>query len=235
MVRNPWVTALLGLVVGVGIGAGAVHFLAEEEGETAPVIPAVYMDSAQVSPSQKEENTSVEAVNPSYTSETIKIMQLAFTVASLLEQGEYEALSSFVHPEKGVRFTPYSTVDFQLDRVLTGQQLKTDPLDDTVHHWGIQDGSGFPLTLTTAEYFAQFVVPMKYTMAPYVALDTVLISGNSLENITEAYPEGHFVDFSFRGIDPDFGGIDWSSLKLVFEPVEDSYFLVGVVRGQWTI
>lgn len=229
--KNPWCTG----VIGVGLGCSVALLLSRAETEEEPMIPTVYMESAVVAPTNQNESTNGVPSNILQTSESWKAIQAAFTVATLLESQDYDSLSPFIHPEKGVRLTPYSTVDFDLDRVLTGEQLKNEMKDTTVYNWGIQDGSGFPLNLTTADYFAQFVVPMKYTMAPYVALDTILISGNSLENITEAYPEGRFVDFSFRGIDPELGGMDWSSLKLVFEPVGDTFYLVGIVRGQWTI
>ena len=43
------------------------------------------------------------------------------------------------------------------------------------------------------------------------------------------------VDFSFPSADPVNDGMDWSSLKLVFQPAETRWYLVGVVHGEWTI
>ena len=58
-----------------------------------------------------------------------------------------------------------------------------------------------------------------------------MLSGNALENLTEAYPGCRCVDFSIPGTD----GLDWSSLKLVFQAGDTSWYLIGMVHGQWTI
>lgn len=238
VLNSPWFTGILGVGIGglLGVIGTWSHSQTQENNQENTQVPAIYTEVA--APYYQD---SLETVQPSQEgdvvvdSESYALLERGFLVADLLAKKDYETLSTYVHPEKGVRFTPYSWVDFALDRVLTAEKIKYVEQDTTVYTWGIQDGSGFDLDLTTAEYFAQFVSPLDYTTAPCVATDTVLIHGNSLENIKEAYPDARFVDFSFHGMEPEFGGIDWSSLKLVFERVEDTFYLVGVVRGQWTI
>ena len=44
-----------------------------------------------------------------------------------------------------------------------------------------------------------------------------------------------FVDFSIPGLDAANGGMDWCSLRLVFEPGDTQWLLVGIIHGQWTI
>ena len=35
-------------------------------------------------------------------------------------------------------------------------------------------------------------------------------------------------------VDEALEGFDWCSLKLVFEPWENDWYLVGLVHGEWT-
>ena len=62
-----------------------------------------------------------------------------------------------------------------------------------------------------------------------------MTGGNALENLADAYPGCRYVDFSIPSADPVNDGLDWSSLKLVFQPEDDLWYLVGVVHGEWTI
>ena len=89
--------------------------------------------------------------------------------------------------------------------------------------------------MTMEQYFAAFVFNSDYTQATRIGVDQILMSGNALENVTDAYPGCRFVDFSFPGIDPAYQGIDWCSLRLVFAPGESNWLLVGIIHGQWTV
>ena len=56
-----------------------------------------------------------------------------------------------------------------------------------------------------------------------------------INNIKEAYPNGQFVEFHITGLEPKYEGIDWRSLKLVFEDVNGTLYLVGIIHSEWTI
>ena len=66
-------------------------------------------------------------------------------------------------------------------------------------------------------------------------MDRIMTGGNALENLPEAYPGCRFVDFTIPSADPVNDGLDWSSLKLVFQAWEERWCLVGIVHGEWTI
>ena len=59
--------------------------------------------------------------------------------------------------------------------------------------------------------------------------------GNTLNNIAQVYPNGEFVEFHFTGFDTQYEGMDWTSLRLVFEENNGTWFLIGIVHDQWTI
>lgn len=158
----------------------------------------------------------------------------AAAVLHALEQADLAGLADLVHPVKGVRFSPYAFVDVDRDQVLLPEQLRElDPAQ--VFLWGYYDGSGHPIEMTFPEYLrSEFVYGRDYMNAPEVAFDQVLGRGNTINNIREAYPEGHFVEYHFPGT-PEMDGMDWSSLRLVFEEIGGQWYLVGVIGDRWTI
>ena len=107
--------------------------------------------------------------------------------------------------------------------------------DEEVYTWGLEDGIGEPIRLTGTEYFARYVYNADYAQAPEQALNQVLMQGNALENVAAAYPEGRFVEYHFPGLDEALEGFDWCSLKLVFEPWQGDWRLVGIIHSEWTI
>jgi hypothetical protein len=58
--------------------------------------------------------------------------------------------------------------------------------------------------------------------------------GNSIDNSSEFYPEAKIVEYYFSGFDPQYGGMDWRSLRLVFSELNDTWYLVGVIHDEWT-
>jgi (p)ppGpp synthase/HD superfamily hydrolase len=43
------------------------------------------------------------------------------------------------------------------------------------------------------------------------------------------------VEYHFSGFDPKYEGMDWRSLRLVFEEKDNIWHLVGIIHDQWTI
>lgn len=172
---------------------------------------------------------------PLDSKDNFQLLNSACYVLQALKNSDYATVASMVHPEKGVTFTPYSTVDFTTDLTLTSNQVKDLEQDSSLYTWGRADGRGSPIQLTISQYFAQYVFNADYTQSSQIGVDQVMISGNALENVAEAYPDCRFVDFSIPGQSASSQGMDWSSLKLVFAPGETCWYLVGIVHGQWTI
>ncbi len=166
---------------------------------------------------------------------TTGLLQAAAGVTDALKSKDYETLASYVHPSRGVTFTPYSTVNVQQDQRFSADQIKNLAQDTTTYTWGYEDGRGETIQMTMTQYFERFVFDADYTQAPQVGVDQIITSGNALENITEAYAGCHFVDFCYPSRDPASAGLDWCSLKLVFAGENGTWYLVGIVHGEWTI
>ncbi|MBM6926753.1 hypothetical protein [Pseudoflavonifractor phocaeensis] len=173
--------------------------------------------------------------NPLDPTDDQQLLDRAGQVLEALKEQDYAALSSLVHPIRGVTFTPYSTVDLSCNLTLDQRQIAGLGQDETIYLWGVFDGSGKPIQATGSQYFQRYVFNADYTAAPTMAVDQVTISGNALENVAAAYPDGRFVEYHFPGLDPEKNGFDWCSLKLVFEIWENQWYLVGLIHGEWTV
>lgn len=163
------------------------------------------------------------------------ILKQAKVVVLALKEKNLEKIAALTHPDKGIRFSPYGTIQEKDDKVFSRAQIPGLFSDPSVVLWGYYDGSGEPIMKTFAEYFAEFVVDVDFAAAPKISFDERLGQGNTLNNISDAYPNAHVVEFHFPGFDPQYEGMDWKSLRLVFEVVNDQWFLVGVIHVQWTI
>jgi hypothetical protein len=144
--------------------------------------------------------------------------------------------STFVHPEKGVRFSPYASVLPDEDRVVKKNQLVQIWASKKRYKWGGYDGSGDPIWLTLQKYYRRFIFDHDFSRAKDVAYNPASMShGNTPNTIREHYPQSIAVEYHFSGFDPKFGGMDWSSLWLVFEKRGSEWYLVGIVHDEWTI
>lgn len=163
------------------------------------------------------------------------LMSASYQVLKALKDKDYAQLASSVHPSKGVTFTPYSTVEPGINVNLSSVQISKLASDETIYTWGYVDGRGSLIEMTIPQYLESYVYDADYSQAPEVGIDRVLISGNALENVAVAYPGCRYVDFCYPSVDPVYQGLDWHSLKLVFEPSETRWLLVGIIHSQWTI
>jgi hypothetical protein len=173
------------------------------------------------------------ATAPAGTAEDV-VPGLADRVARGLGDRDIGAVAQAVHPTKGVRFSPYAYV-CERDLVF-GAALLDDLLTDRTRYlWGVYDGSGEPIELTFADYYDDFIYDQDFANAEQVGYDEAVGQGNTINNIGKFYPDAVFVEYHFSGFDPQYGGMDWVSLRLVFEQQEGVWYLVGVVHDEWTI
>ena len=163
------------------------------------------------------------------------IKETAASLIKALSTKNTDAIADLIHPTKGVRFTPYTFVSLESDRVFDQQQFRSFFKDQQVYMWGHYDGSGFDIELTPSQYYEEFVYDEDYINADQIGYNQVLSSGNMLENQFDVYDDPIVVEYYFPGFDPDYGSMDWSSLRLVFEPYQNDWKLVGIINNQWTI
>lgn len=165
-----------------------------------------------------------------------QLVSEAFSVMALIANQDAAGLNAKVSPTEGVRFSPYQYVD-ENDHIVFHQNNEIPSMftDTTNYLWGEYDGTGDDISYTFSDYYNEFVYDEDYLNPEILGINTVVSSGNTINNIEDVYPNAEYVEFYFDGFDPQFGGMDWRSLTLVFEEVSGTYYLIGVVHGSWTI
>ena len=183
----------------------------------------------------EEEIENLRIVDDGEVDLSNNLLGTTVNVLTLLKNKDMEGLSNFIHPTEGVRFSPYGYVDVDNHQVFSAEEVADLANDTGFYIWGDYDGSGESIELDFNDYFNEFIFDEDFFNPQIIGNNVTVSEGNTLDNIKEVYPNGHFVEFHFEGIDPQYEGMDWRSLKLVFEAVDGDWYLVGIVHDQWTI
>ncbi len=161
------------------------------------------------------------------------VIDKAFSVVTALKDRDLAQVAAYADPLKGLRFSPYATVK-DGDQVFTADKVTGLFDDGNAYTWGNYDGTGEPINLTFSDYYARFIYDEDFTNPAQLSLNHRLGTGNSIDNIQEYYPGAMVVEFYFPGFDPQFEGLDWRSLRLVFVPENNDWYLAGIIHDQWT-
>lgn len=167
-------------------------------------------------------------------SDNEQVMCLALQAVELIADQDFAGLEAMSDPTAGIRFSPYPYVS-ATDLVFIGSDLINFFTDPTVYTFGSYDGSGDPIELTKADYYAEFVYDEDFENAPHLSMNWILGTGNMITNHETFYPSSKTVEFHFTGFNPSYAGMDWRSLRLVFQQFGSEWKLVGITHGQWTI
>jgi hypothetical protein len=129
-------------------------------------LPASTVTAAPASPGSTSPSAPSVTAQPSPTASSPEgiIAARVDGVIQSLRNRDVEALSTFIHPTRGVRFSPQAFVR-ESDRVFLPDQIKGLLTDPTPYAWGAYDGSGLPIELTFAEYYDQFVYDRDFAHA----------------------------------------------------------------------
>lgn len=163
------------------------------------------------------------------------VLHTALDVVAALQAKDMDHVAVYVHPEKGVRFSPYGHVNTDSDIVFQKKEFPSLMENNRIYHFGTFDGSGQPIDMTFRDYFQKFVYDVDFASPHMIGNNVIIGKGNTLENIHDVYPNATFVEFHFTGLDKQYNGMDWRSLRLVFEKQGEAWYLVGIVHDQWTI
>ncbi len=166
--------------------------------------------------------------------EKSQVLAQSKKVVAALKNKNMKTLATFVHPAKGVRFSPYGYINAESDLVFKRSQIPSLMLTRRTYVWGAADGSGDDINLGFPAYFNKFVYDKDFARAPKIVYNSVAKQGNTIVNITEAYKNAKFVEYHFAGT-KKYDGMDWRSLRLVFEKSGSNWYLIGISHDQWTI
>lgn len=145
----------------------------------------------------------------------------------------YTRFANYIHPEKGVRFSMYAYINTTKDKLFSKEDFLKYIDSETKFTWGDRDGTGEPLVLSLKDYLQKWVFIKDFTTAKYYFND-LEASGNSLNNLKEHYPNSNFTENFIAGTEQN-SGLDWASVRLVFEKSNGKNYLVAIINDEWTI
>ncbi|PSL48510.1 S-layer family protein [Salsuginibacillus halophilus] len=152
-------------------------------------------------------------------------------IVSYLSEEDMESVADYVHPEAGVRFSPYAFVDPDEHESFNRVEAAELSDDDTVYDWGTYDGKGGPIDKTYSEYHDRFVYAEDYENEGSVAVDRRQSNGSMIDNTDEVYPSATVVEYHV----PDEGeGLEWRSLRLAMAQYDGDWHVIGIINDEWT-
>jgi len=163
--------------------------------------------------------------------QTGALLAAAYEAAACFPEHDYRELAKLVHPEKGVVFVPYTTVDLSTNCAFTAAQIRALGSDSTKRIWGATVGTNQPIEMTADAYIDRYVYDADYLNTAVVAANKPLGNGSMSDNSSSVFPGSRYVEFYVGSGD---GGTGWTTLRLVFEKYEDAYMLIAVIHGEWT-
>jgi len=176
----------------------------------------------------------VPTVTENPLAEQNTIMKLSETILELIKTKDFEQLALYIHPVNGISFSPYSYVSNE-DLKFSADDFLQITRNGQKYLWGYADGSGFELNLIFDEYYQRYIFDQDFTQATQKSFDQTIGSGNTFNNALEFFAGSHVVEYHFDGIDPQYEGMDWRSLRLVFTKYNDQWYLQAIIHDEWTI
>jgi outer membrane murein-binding lipoprotein Lpp len=165
---------------------------------------------------------------------TATLLDTALDVMTLIDAGDFLGVSTYVDATEGLRFSPYSYIDFGSDLLFTPLQVSNFSTDVTIYTWGNYDGSGDPISLDFSNYYNEFIYDHSYLSPHMIGNNVIIGTGNMINNLVSTYTGASFVEFHFTGFNPAYSGMDWSSLRLIFKNIGGTWKLIGIQHDQWT-
>ena len=191
-------------------------------------------DSEEQELRKKLEKIEKKKKNGAKSNQEPDLISTSLEVLELIKNKDYEELSSHIHPDKGVRFSPYFFVDLANHKVLTSQEVEDLSQNSALINWGTFDGTGDTISLDFNGYYNRFIFDHDYTNAQLIGNNIPVGVGNITDNVSTQYPNAEFVEYHFTGFDQQYEGMDWRSLRLIFEESNGTLYLVAIVHGEWT-
>lgn len=163
------------------------------------------------------------------------LTQVSKAILKEFKDKNYEAIAQYIHPDEGVRFSPYAYIRPDTDVHLSQADFLSAVNSEEEQIWGAADGTGDDIKLTAKEYFDRYVYDVDFLEPETFSVNESIASGNSINNQEEIYPGTQFTESHFSGFEEKYSGMDWRALRLIFKQVNGNYYLVGVVHDEWTI
>jgi hypothetical protein len=204
----------------------------------SPGTDTIQSPGAENTPSSKDSTV----ITPGVQNDSLRLshydsllLNMSADILAAIKANDFKKIASFIHPQSNIRFSPYGYVDTLEDKIFSAEQLLKQAVEQRIITWGVFDGKGTPIRLSIQKYFARFVYDVDFLHAEKKSVNKFLGLGNSLNNLKNIYPGCDFTEFYFSGFDPQYNGMDWRTLRLVFKKDTNQLWLVAIIHDEWTI
>jgi hypothetical protein len=182
-------------------------------------------------------NNSLKTSNSTFEQRTLSkeeiIQTLNNEILSTFKSKDYVKLANYIHPEKGVQFSMYAYINPKKDKQFSKEDFQKYVTTNIKFTWGEKDGTGDPLVLSLKNYIEEWIFRKDFSKGEY-HLSSFKASGNSMNNLRNIYPKLDFTENYIPGSEK-YGGMDWNSLRFVFDQYQGQFYLVAIVNDSWTI
>ena len=194
---------------------------------------AILTSCSKVDPNQAIiSKNNIESANKKVDSEEKSIIDLNKEIVNLLKNKNYDKLSTYIHPEKGIHFSMYSFVS-DADKNFSKSDFEKYLHNDEKFTFGHKDGSGAIYTVSLKDYLKDWVFKKDFGNGK-INYNNFEGKGNSLNNIKEKYPNAQTVENYLAGT-VEYSYMDWNSLIFIFEKIDNQYYLIAIANNQWTV
>jgi len=181
-----------------------------------------------------QDSSDNQSVIDLISDEEVALDVLAKEYLGYLSKFDFVSLQELNGDQK-VLFSPYLYVDTSSAKLLTFKEIADLADNNKLLNWGEYDGTGDPIHLSARKYVERFVIDVDYLNdSVEVNIGEVQARGNSLSNLQAIFPSAEFVEFYRGPQDEEMAGMDWRSLILVFEEIQNEMILIAIVHNEWT-
>lgn len=111
---------------------------------------------------------------------------------------DFNLIATYVEPARGVRFSPFPTIDLETNPILSQQDLRLAWEDRKPRVWGESDSSGEPIRINFQAYYRKYIYDRDYARAPVIRFNQFAARSTDRNNFWEIYPECLLVEYFFR-------------------------------------
>lgn len=164
-----------------------------------------------------------------------QMLQLNDQILKSLKNKDWATFTNYIHPDKGVYFSPYAFLEPYKAVHLTKTDFVKGVEENQEFVWGEYDGVGGEIIMTITDYTDQFLYNIDFLKKATVYINEFRGSGNSINNLQQVFPDHFFLENYFSGENVEYDGMDWQALRVVIETKEGKHYVIALINDRWTI
>ncbi len=188
-------------------------------------------ESLQPAGKQNELRVLDQNIDPESAKKNIK--ERTKTVINLLSNKNMEAFSRFVHPTKGLRFSPVPVVHLGFSKLFSAKTIKTFFSDKKIYKWATYSATHEPVELTPSEYYQKYIYDQDFALSKYISYNTVheSIPYSDISNINENYKNAIIVEYFLGPNNTITERYDNPFLRIYYEKYNNEYYVTVITHN----